>query len=397
MPQKSKQSNTNPLIFLQLVNRISGNPCGCYDILSTMNCISNHISPFSKSVSAYNTQRKILTDLFLRTSGSCYSKENIMLRLIALDSLYSTNASKTYFSIENIADEIWNIPGNGTNEDNANLFFYEVAKGNKGVRGINVDDWFNKPFGIQKNCKQGHRMVSLLTKYAYFCLAILGSCCDGFPIYDSLALVAYPFAFKILWANTLSNQDIELIINTLSPNPQKNIPVSLYINAMHTLCNGLGLTSSTFPGLQKYDVLDAYLWRMGKFCNGNLSLLLDKQGYEEILNQLSLKANPKEKDSDYFKRMSGIHSHCMNKTIQMLKPNGVKNMSYPSIYNNKICKEPILEYPKKNITGTFGGNLDALVLYSLISKTKSQFTFSNQYYQKYFNILYKHWFQHYNK
>jgi hypothetical protein len=44
-----------------------------------------------------------------------------------------------------------------------------------------------------------------------------------------------------------------------------------------------------FDGLQQFDVLDAYLWRTGKFEDGNLSLLIGKDDYNKFVTNLNLK------------------------------------------------------------------------------------------------------------
>lgn len=37
------------------------------------------------------------------------------------------------------------------------------------------------------------------------------------------------------------------------------------------------------------EILDAYIWRMGKFCNGNFSLLFNKSDYSIFVTNLGLK------------------------------------------------------------------------------------------------------------
>ena len=366
------------------------NTAGRKAIIDTMQIIADHINPHNNISSGYNLQRKILTNLFRNTSNGNYTKEAIMLRLTALDSSYSTNASKSYYAFEEIAEEIWNIPGKGNREDNANHFFIEVATGVQTTsNNVHVDNWFNKQFGIQKNGKTGHRKTSLLSKYAYYCL-LLDKKSDGFPIYDSLAVASFPFACMILCQN--SAQDLKKLVNQFS-SESTYIPVSQYINAMKTLCNGLGLTNSTFSNFQKFDILDAYLWRMGKLSYGNLSLLLDKQEYEGVLTALALKEDPDldKKISDYYGRIAANNNGVLNETIvtynkkkKLFVTNG-----YPTICDNKACKEKIVE--TKN--GRYSGNINALVLFSLIEKAlNNPNIFANQ---PYLDGLYQHWRQYY--
>ncbi|MDD6184392.1 MAG: hypothetical protein PUB29_02050 [Bacteroidales bacterium] len=381
---------TNPGIGLRIGHGSNVDPNGRKAIIDTMQIIANHINSYNNIGSGYNTQRKILTDLFRNTSNGNYTKDAIMLRLTALDSSYSTNASKSYYAIEEMAEEIWNIPGNGNREDNANRFFIEVATGVQTTsNNVHVDNWFNKQFGIQKNGKTGHRKTSLLSKYAYYCL-LLDKKSDGFPIYDSLAVASFPFACMILCQN--SAQDLKNLVNQFS-SESTYIPVSLYINAMKSLCDGLGLTNSTFSNFQKFDILDAYLWRMGKLSNGNLSLLLDKQEYEGVLTALALNEDPAldKTISDYYGRIAANNNDVLNETIvtynkkkKLFVTNG-----YPTICDNKACKEKIVEI--KN--GRYSGNINALVLFSLIEKAQNNPNiFANQ---PYLDGLYQHWRQYY--
>ena len=373
-------------------------PNGRKAIIDTMQIIADHINPNNNIDSGYNKQRKILTDLFRNTSNGNYTKDAIMLRLTALDSSYSTNASKSYYAIEEMAEEIWNIPGKGIDrEDNANRFFNEVASGiQTASNNVHVDSWFNKQFGIQKNGKTGHRMTSLLSKYAFYCL-LLDNNSDGFPIYDSLAVASFPFACMILWPNT-NTKYLKKIVKLFSSesNSQKYIPITRYIEAMNTLCVGLGLQNTTIPGFQKFDILDAYLWRMGKLSNGNLSLLLDKQRYEEIMDELSLKVNANnEKDAAYFGRMAKSFSNCMNKKISDINPCHHNKVTYPSILANNICDKILIAQDlSKN---TYAGNVNALVLYSLMSNPNRQFTLSDMRNQLYFNDIFCHWQKYYNR
>ena len=45
--------------------------------------------------------------------------------------------------------------------------------------------------------------------------------------------------------------------------------------------------------MQQFDILDAYLWQMGKLEGGNLSLLLTKSEYEQLIANVKL-APPKK-------------------------------------------------------------------------------------------------------
>ena len=159
--------------------------------------------------------------------------------------------------------------------------------------------------------------MSLLSKYAYYALYNQKQYPLGFPIYDSLALDAYPTVCKMLGIE----QHTEIANDICN-----------YVAALDNVRTILFGNDDLFQGqYQQFDILDAYLWRMGKFSGGNLSLLLGREDYVTFIKNLGLNANPivgrknafYEKDSDYKSRMmkKGTNSETefdFNKTIVKL-------------------------------------------------------------------------------
>ena len=240
----------------------------------------------------YNDQKLLISELFNSDKG--YNTGVIMLRLVVIDSLYSTNAAYSYFSFEEMADKIIQLGS----EDDARNYFYGIACGKKDTHKL-----FQEPFGIQKNLSEGNKQMSLLSKYAYYTLYSNKECRKkyplGFPIYDSLALESYPTVCKMLGIKRRTSlwDDIEAYVKALDE-----------VRAM--LFEGKDLFHGKY---QQFDILDAYLWRMGKFNGGNLSLLLGRDDYVKFVNNLRLNALPvqgekgkyKEEYSAYKKRISG--------------------------------------------------------------------------------------------
>ena len=231
---------------------------------------------------SYNQQRYMINNIFKKTSGSDYNMSSVMLRLIVIDSLYSTNAQYSYFSIEEMAKKIIKL---GT-ENNASAYFYKLV--------CDKNDWkrlFSAKYGIRKNLEDGSRQISLMSKYAYY--AILQDVKQhplGFPIYDSLALAMYPKVCERLAINT----DLD----------STNVSIEKYIAALNELRKIIfeQEKDDLFEGkYQQYDILDAYLWRMGKLGKGNYSLLLNKSDYCRLIRNLGLeKHTPKTKDIDNY-------------------------------------------------------------------------------------------------
>lgn len=268
------------------------------DILTIMQAIAeNELDKESPTLqqATYNDQKLLISELFNSNKG--YNTGIIMLRLVVIDSLYSTNAAYSYFSFEEMADKIYNLLGK--TEEGARQYFYEIACRKKG----DEKNLFQEPFGIQKNLSEGNKQMSLLSKYAYYTLYSNKECRKkyplGFPIYDSLALESYPTVCKMLGIKRRTGlwDDIEAYVKALDE-----------VRAM--LFEGKELFNGKY---QQFDILDAYLWRMGKFNGGNLSLLLGREDYVKFVNNLHLNALPikgkkgkyKEEYSAYKKRVSG--------------------------------------------------------------------------------------------
>ena len=266
--------------------------------------LSREVVPLKSAT--YKDQKVLISALFDSSRG--YNSGIIMLRLVVIDSLYSTNASYSYFSFEEMAEKIYNL---GSEED-AQRYFYQIAKGDEDKYNL-----FKEAYGIQKNLSEGSKQMSLLSKYAYYALYNQKQYPLGFPIYDSLALDAYPTVCKMLGIE----QHTEIANDICN-----------YVAALDNVRTILFGNDDLFQGqYQQFDILDAYLWRMGKFSGGNLSLLLGREDYVTFIKNLGLNANPivgrenafYEKDSDYKSRMmkKGTNSETefdFNKTIVKL-------------------------------------------------------------------------------
>lgn len=70
----------------------------------------------------YNQHRKIINSLFTLNSLLSY-KEQVVLRLTVIDSLYSTNAEYSYFSVEEMAEKILSLG----DEEAAAEYFYGIV------------------------------------------------------------------------------------------------------------------------------------------------------------------------------------------------------------------------------------------------------------------------------
>ena len=238
------------------------------DVYNTMSDIAQYIQSLSTSSSCpYIQQRNVIKATFIHSGN--YSVSCIIHRLIVIDSLYSTNASFNYFSFEDMADAIFNL---GPTEQHAINYFDSIAKGGKDTNGI-----FSANYGMRKNTLPGNTAMSLLSKYAYYLLLNCNNNPLGFPIYDSLVKDNYP----TILMQTLGKKVSKQTVNKYS--------IEEYIKDLDTLRVALlGNNTTRLHGMQQFDALDAYLWRVGKVRKGNLSLLFTKSEYQTLIQNLSL-------------------------------------------------------------------------------------------------------------
>lgn len=249
----------------------------------------------SLQTATYNNQRALISQLF--NTGE-YNLGTIILRLTVVDSLYSTNAAYSYFSFDEMAEKIMKLGG----EEDARNYFYGIACKKKDDKGL-----FCEPYGIQKNLAEGSKQMSLLSKYAYYCLLQVPQKYPlGFPIYDRLAKETYPIACKMLG-----------IVPIEKLPPLETPSIEKYVRCLDQLRQELfDPKMDLFYGYQQFDILDAYLWRMGKFNDGNMSLLVGWKEYEQFVRNLELQIKPNQEAKGYNDEMklkfAGSHAVTKN-------------------------------------------------------------------------------------
>ena len=241
----------------------------------------------------YNNQRAIISRLFDEKrvqgqgqgldqgqgSGQGHVQEHILLRLVVLNSYYSTNAAYSYFSLEQLADRIIDETTQfaGKSGKLPNDYFYDIVLQNLGKPTTIGKAFFEASYGIKKNGTPGATLKSLISKYAYYCMLMDTKRYPlGFPIYDSLARESYR---KVMSAMELNPQTVQTL---------QSGSIGEYISALNELREEIFGKGSTalFCGLQQFDILDAYLWWMGKLEGGNFSLLLTEGEYKMLINHV---------------------------------------------------------------------------------------------------------------
>lgn len=258
---------------------------------------------------SYTQQRAMINQIWQSTVNEKYSVSSIMLRLIVIDSLYSTNAAYSYFSFEEMAQKIYDL---GSKEEDAAKYFDGLVEGKQDINGL-----FQSNYGIRKNLEDGSKQMSLMSKYAYYALLQHPKTYPlGFPIYDSLAIDMYPKVcrkLKIQADNEIKNQN-------------SKITIERYIEALSKLRQAIfGVGNLEY---QQYDLLDAYLWRMGKLDNGNYSLLFNKEQYKRFIENINLN---KKSNEDLHKSFPELVS-CTTST----KKDGSETKKYKYDFNELV-------------------------------------------------------------
>jgi hypothetical protein len=264
-------------------------------------------------LNSYSIQRNIINNVFRQTQTP-YNFENIVLRLAVIDSFYSTNARYSYFTLEGMAEYILQKLETSAQADK---YFDRIAKG-----GGDTYHLFSRPYGIDKeNAKRGHKMISLMSKYAYYCLLQNPSKYPlGFPIYDRLSRRMCNKAIRALGSSPLVT-----IAN------DKNIKNHVkMLNQLRRLVFENYRTKASLykKEFEQFDLLDAYLWRMGKIDEGNISLLLNEEDYTNFIKKNKKKAdknNPYQNPNCYTE-ISHYFSELVNhwRLIYWKKPKNLK-------------------------------------------------------------------------
>ncbi len=194
------------------------------------------------------------------------SMGDILLCLTVIDSMYSTQMNRRYYALQELAEKLYCLNQKKalpelfkefiSNNRDASLF-----NGNIGGVDFNL---FSEKYGIGKDGEDKGAAVSLISKYAYF------ETNYGFPIYDSIVCEMYP---RIWTYCGFGKKDYRLTIKDDNQRMVGDETIMAYTKAIDEMIKRLG-------GDISYDHLDRLLWFVGKIIRGNLSLVLDRKGYE---------------------------------------------------------------------------------------------------------------------
>lgn len=213
------------------------------------------------SGSVYEKDKQCIKKMFdsLGTGSTPYSKvyteEEIYILLTVIDSTYSTQMTKRYYGTVELAKVLYTL---NTKKPLCQLFTDFLKDKNFEVFSIPGKDTnlFTENYGIDKNGTDKGKAVSLITKFAYFVTDF------QFPIYDSIVTELY----KPFWTFCGFSE---------KPLPIKKYDVPSLITAIDAFIAKLEKEGIHID----YDTFDQLLWRTGKICRENFSLILSMEQY----------------------------------------------------------------------------------------------------------------------
>lgn len=237
-------------------------------------------------ISSYSADRWVIHNIF-KNSKTALNYHDILLQLRVIDAMYSTNMSRRYYGIEELASTILEFESYEKLAKELHSYLEDISKNDlNAVKDKRIENLFNKSYGIHKKLKQAGIATSLVSKYSYFALMMHSrEYHNGFPIYDSLAKTMLPVVCKYLdvkcaWKGNGQNLDIDTFLKQVT-----------------ALKDSLCISSKMF-NRQLYDILDAYLWTMGKINGGNFSLIMSRKDYETFIKNLGLNSDIQQNDNE---------------------------------------------------------------------------------------------------
>lgn len=221
--------------------------------------------------SGFSADKDAILKVFEGTKG--YTKDGILVRLTLIDSMYSTQMGRRYYALDELAEVLTTLAQG--EEDRLKNLFIEFAKNpDKNLKFFTYNsdpktkkDLFSECYGIGKDGKDKGVAISLISKYAYFETGF------QFPIYDSIACEMYPLVWH--YCGFGKTKPELLVKNGTNVDGAKTMVA--YVKAINLLIDKLDC-----KGLN-YDLLDRFLWFVGKIRRGNLSLVLTRDEYQKTM------------------------------------------------------------------------------------------------------------------
>lgn len=261
----------------------------------------------------YIEQREMIDRLFPEQKKGAERRLLLLTRLSLLDALYSTGVNRYHpYAVVDIAEAIDKL---GTDDEYvATLATWLDNLDDQQSKALEL---FNRRFGDltdnseekKEKWEKGTCAISLLSKYSYYLFRqYKDKYPSGFPIYDSLAKESYARVLTYMGEEEAKT----------CPKGVGSTIVS-YLKAIKALGLVLWGSDEEYVGykysMQRFDLLDAYLWRLGKLNKASYSLLLPRGDFAKIKefqqekNNKSLTPILSQIDDELFKTIYQHHEN----------------------------------------------------------------------------------------
>ena len=275
----------------------------------------------------YIEQREMIDKLFSEKKEGGERRLLLLTRLSLLDALYSTGVNRYHpYAVVDIAEAIDEL---GT--DHEYVATLATWLDNLDDQQSKALELFNRRFGDltdnseekKEKWEKGTCAISLLSKYSYYLFRqYKDKYPSGFPIYDSLAKESYVRVLAYMGEEAKT-----------CPKGVGSSIVS-YLKAIKALGVALWGSDEEYMkykySMQRFDLLDAYLWRLGKLNKASYSLLLPRGDFAKIKefqqekNNKSLTPILSQIDDELFKTIYQHHENIQkyecNKKNRLLMP-----------------------------------------------------------------------------
>ena len=225
-----------------------------------------------KGDSGFSADKEAILKVFEHTKNE--TKEEILVRLTLIDSMYSTQMSRRYYALDELADFLVKLSDG--KQGKLKQMFLDFAKDPE--KHLSLFDFtfkidketikknlFSESYGIGKDGSDKGVAISLISKYAYFETEY------KFPIYDSIACEMYP----MVWHHCgFDKKSMPKLIHSKDGKVLGDTTLIEYTKAINLLIKKLDCKELN------YDLLDRFLWFVGKIRRGNLSLVLSREEYD---------------------------------------------------------------------------------------------------------------------
>ncbi|MGM9844733.1 MAG: hypothetical protein ACI30K_00675 [Muribaculaceae bacterium] len=236
---------------------------------------SQSASGISGNATSFETHRDAIEDLFSGSHQVTGQSNDIILiiqRLALIDLFYSTNVNgMRQFGLSHIAKAIIRFGSDSDLAQQAIAFVKAPSRNHNIAKELILKD----DYGYDKD-GDGMKATSLISKYLFFLVNAHGDKV-GFPIYDSVVRDLLPALADKLGLNQ-GNKKLKISEMTDYTIAVKNIISALSQNDSD-LWNTFG--NATYIKSQ-CDLLDYFLWRIGKAGNLSFSLLVTENELKSL-------------------------------------------------------------------------------------------------------------------